>query len=410
MSRIANVELFPVAIPADASWDLDGSADTIVVRVTDDDGVTGIGECDAPATVVRSFLEMPNAHLWSLNIPRLLIGRDPVEITGLWHAMYDATFWPGRRGLGIHALSAVDTALHDLVAKKINTPVYKLMGGARRASLTPYATIFPGMPNGRTIRHVMQRIGEQFETAIKMGFRAVKMEVLFEDLADDRELVALIKEGRGMLGPDITMMVDFGYRWHDWRAAQWVLDRVEACDIFFAEATLQHDDLLGHAKLADHCATRIGGAEAAATRFECREWIEVGKVDVLQPNINRCGGLTEIRRIAQMAEMYGVQVVPHGWKTGITAACGAHFQASTINAPYFEYLSGRLYDSPLRRDLVDFEPPVRDGRMALPEKPGLGIDLNEAVVKRYLIPRTAEDPKTPPARTAVKPPGKRNRK
>ena len=104
-----------------------------------------------------------------------------------------------------------------------------------------------------------------------------------------------------MLGGDVTMMVDFGYRWHDWRDALWTLSRVEDCDVYFAEATLQHDDLDGHRKLAERVETRIGGAEFAATVHECREWLERGGVDVLQPDINRCGGLTEIRRIAELA-------------------------------------------------------------------------------------------------------------
>ncbi len=89
------------------------------------------------------------------------------------------------------------------------------------------------------------------------------------------------------------MMVDFGYRWQDWREALWVLDRLEDCDLYFAEATLHHDDLEGHAKLAARAGTRIGGAEMAATVFECREWLERGRVGVLQPDIGRCGGLTE---------------------------------------------------------------------------------------------------------------------
>jgi L-alanine-DL-glutamate epimerase-like enolase superfamily enzyme len=84
-----------------------------------------------------------------------------------------------------------------------------------------------------------------------------------------------------------------------------------------------------------------------------------------------------------MAELYGVQVIPHGWKTGITAACGRHFQAATPNAPFFEFLSPELYDSPLRRDLVSPEPRVVDGRMSLPEGPGLGITLNEPILERY---------------------------
>ena len=187
-----------------------------------------------------------------------------------------------------------------------------------------------------------------------------------------------------MLGDDITLALDFGYRWRDWHDARWLLERVADCDIYFAEATLQHDDLHGHARLARHSPIRICGAEHAATRWEVREWIEVGQVAVFQPDINRCGGFTEIRRIAEMAELYGVQVVPHGWKTGITAACGRHFQAACPAAPIFEFLSPALYDSPLRRELVTPEPEITDGRMKLPEGPGLGVELNPDAVERYL--------------------------
>ena len=151
------------------------------------------------------------------------------------------------------------------------------------------------------------------------------MEVLFYDLVTDRELVGLIHEGRKMLGDEITMAVDFGYRWHNWHDALFVLERVADANIFFAEATLQHDDLAGHARLAERSSIRIGGAEAAATRFEVREWLTVGKVGVVQPNIGRGGGLTEIRRIADMCELAGAEVVPHGWKTGITSAAGQAF-------------------------------------------------------------------------------------
>ena len=103
----------------------------------------------------------------------------------------------------------------------------------------------------------------------------------------------------------------------------------------------------------------------------------------MQPDINRCGGLTEIRRIADMAELYGVQVIPHGWKTGMTAAAGRHFQAACANAPMIEYVAPELYDLPLRRDLVGPEPKVRDGHMPLPDRPGLGVTLNEQAVAQH---------------------------
>mgnify|MGYP001332463776 CR=1 FL=1 len=387
MPRIASIEVIPIAAPEQARNDLDGTVDTVIVRVVDEDGRYGIGETDAPPTVVKSFIEMPTAHLWSRNLSEILVGADPVELAGLWQRMYEGTFWPGRRGLGMHALSAVDVALYDLAGKQLGLPAYKLMGGARRERLRPYCTIYPGLAHGRSISELMREIERQFDAALAAGFRAVKMEVLFYDLVSDRELAELIRDGRRMLGSDITMAVDFGYRWHHWSDALWVLDRVADCDIYFAEATLQHDDLRGHAELAARSRIRIGGAEAAATRWEIREWLETGRVGVVQPNITRAGGLTEIRRIAELCELYGAQVVPHGWKTGITSAIGRHFQAACPAAPVFEYVSPKVFDSPLRRELVWPEPAVVDGWMELPTAPGLGIELNEDLVARWRIDR-----------------------
>jgi len=388
MPRITKIEVIPLAPPDQRVDDLDGTVETVIVRVFDEDGRFGFGETDAPASVVKSFIEMPTAHAWSRNLGELLIGSDPIEIAALWQKMYEGVFWPGRRGLGIHALSAIDVALHDLAGKQLGLPAYKLMGGARRDRLRPYCTIFPGLAQGRTIDALMTEIERQFKVALSIGFRAVKMEVLFYDLVTDRELVALIRRGREALGDDILMALDFGYRWTNWLDAKWVLDRIADCDIFFAEATLQHDDLAGHARLAAQSPIRICGAEAAATRWEIREWIERGGVSVVQPNVTRSGGLTEIRRIAEMCEMSGVEVVPHGWKTGITSAVGRHFQAACPAAPVFEYISPKVFDSPLRRELVSPEPTIDDGFMALPTGPGLGIELNEEAVKRWRTDRS----------------------
>jgi L-alanine-DL-glutamate epimerase-like enolase superfamily enzyme len=389
MSKIERLEVIPLAAPVQSADDLDGTTETVVVRVFDADGRSGIGETDAPAEVVKSFLEMPTAHLWSRNMSEVLIGADPIELAANWQRMYEGVFWPGRRGLGVHALSAVDVALHDLAGKQHGVPAYKLMGGARRERLRPYCTIYPGLARGRSVETLMAEIGRQFEAALAAGYRAVKMEVLFYDLVTDLELAELIARGRRMLGEGVQMALDFGYRWRNWHDAKRVLDRIQDCDIFFAEATLQHDDLDGHARLAESSAIRICGAEAAATRWEIREWLERGKVGVVQPNITRAGGLTEIRRIAELCELLGAEVIPHGWKTGITAAAGRHFQAACPAAPLFEVVSPQVYDSLLRRELVSPEPEVIDGTMALPEAPGLGIELNEELVQRLRTDRAS---------------------
>jgi L-alanine-DL-glutamate epimerase-like enolase superfamily enzyme len=388
MPRIAKVEAIPLILSDPAADSLDGTTDTLLVRLTDEDGRTGIGECDSPPEATKAFIEMPTAHFWSESMARLLIGADPVEIGALWERLYQNSFYSGRRGLGIHALSGIDIALHDLAGKQLGLPAYKLMGGARRARLRPYCTIYPGLARpGQTARDLMAIIERQFAQAIGLGFRAVKMEVVFFDLVSDAELVELIRDGRRMVGDGITLMLDFGYRWQSWQDARWVLDRVADCNIYFAEATLGHDDLAGHAKLSQASPIRICGAELAATRWEIREWIETGKVSVVQPDISRCGGLTEIKRIAELCELHGVEVIPHAWKTGILAQAGRHFQAACPAAPFFEFISPRVYDSPLRRELVSPEPVVTDGYMDLPEGAGLGIELNEETVERYRADR-----------------------
>jgi L-rhamnonate dehydratase len=385
LSRIAEVEAIPLrATPADPS-DLDGSSETLVVRIFDEDGRGGIGETDAPIGAVGELVLMDDLFDWSRGLRSALLGADPFEIAAVHARLYQETIYHGRRGLGIHALSAVDVALHDLVGKQVGRPAYQLLGGARRDAITPYATIWPGGVKGRSIDEMMDAIGVQFRRALEVGFRAVKMEVLFGDLVSDRELVECIREGRRLLGGEIELAIDFGYRWNDWRSALWVLERLQDCRIYFAEATLQHDDLEGHARLSERVETRVAGAEFAATVHECREWLERGRVDVLQPDVNRCGGLTELKRIADMAALQGALIIPHGWKTGITAAAQRQFQASTANAPYIEMLSPELYASALRAELVQPEPEVRDGRIALPTEPGLGVELVDEAVSRYRV-------------------------
>jgi L-alanine-DL-glutamate epimerase-like enolase superfamily enzyme len=382
---IAKVEAIVLRASLFDVHDLDSSSETVVVRLTDEEGRQGIGEADAAAAAVAGLVLMEDIHAWSRGLAAMLTGRDPFPIRALHAELYASTIWHGRRGLGIHALSAVDVALHDLVGKQLARPVVDLLGGRVRERALPYATIYQGAVAGRTRSELMDVTAMLFERALGLGVQAVKMEVIWGDLVTDRQLVECIREGRKLLGDDVTLLVDFGYRWSDWRDALWVLSRLEDADLFLAEAPLRHDDLPGHRKLAGRVETRVGGAEMAATVHECREWIRGGGVDALQPDVGRCGGLTELRRIAEMAELEGVLVIPHGWKTGITAAAACHFQAATVNAPYFELLHPSLFESPLRRDLARPELEIREGGITVPETPGLGVELDEDAIARYRV-------------------------
>lgn len=381
-TRIVDIDAIVLQAPSDPT-DLDASSETVIVQVTDEAGRTGIGEADAPPAAVRELVLMNDQHAWSRGIANVLVGRDPFSIAALHAELYQATIYFGRRGLGIHALSAVDIALYDLVGKQLGRPAFELLGGARRPYCAPYATVYQGAVNGRSLAEMMTVTSDMLDRSIALGFRAVKLEVLWGELITDRQLVECVREARRQLGDDVTLLVDFGYRWHDWRDALWVLARLEDSRIYLAEATLQHDDLAGHAHLSARVETRVGGAEMAATVFECREWLATGGVDVLQPDVGRCGGLTELRKIAEMAALEGATVIPHGWKTGLTAAANLHFQAATPNVPYVEFFHPSLFDSVMRSHLVEPEPVIENGRIALPSGPGLGVALVPETVARF---------------------------
>ena len=381
-SPIVVVEALPLRVAATGE-DLDGSNDTVVVRISDEEGRTGIGEADAPAEAVASLVLRTDAHAWSRGMAGLLVGRDPVEVGARWDELAAATFYDGNAGLSRHALAAVDIALHDLAGKQLGRPAHALLGGARRERLSVYATLYRAASGHRSATALHEELEGMVGRAKQDGYRAVKYEAIYPNPVSDAEVVSLITRARAVAGDEIELLVDFGYRWRDWRDALWTLNRLEPARLWMAEATLPDGDLGSHAKLAARSETRIGGAELASTLAECRAWLEQGRVDVLQPDVARCGGLTEMRRVADLAALHGVTVVPHNWKTGINAAAARHLHAAASNIPMIEVLPPTLFDSPLRRELVRPEPALEDGTLPLPDAPGLGVELVEDVVDRY---------------------------
>lgn len=369
--------------------DIDSSSETLLIEVIDEEGRVGIGEADTASHAARAIVEMEDLHAWNAGLRGALVGHDPFLISAMWRRMEERTQYVGPSGVARHAMAGVDVALHDLAGQQCGRPIHHLLGGSIREANRPYATVYAGSVNGRSTRALMDSTLMLMERALAEGFRAVKMEVIFQDAVTDAELVECIREGRRLVGDDVTMLVDFGYRWRHWRDALWVISRVSDCDLWLVEAPLQHSDLEGYARLGKRIEPRLGGAELASTLRECADWIQHAKVDVLQPDISRAGGLTEMLRIAQYADLHGVEVVPHNWKTGINAAAARHLQASSPNVPLFEMTTPDLFPSRLRRDLVGPEPKVVDGFMDLPTAPGLGVTLNRSAVDRYAHPTTA---------------------
>ena len=202
--------------------------------------------------------------------------------------------------------------------------------------------------------------------------------------ATDKEIVIYLRKLRTLLGDEIDMMVDFLYRWTDWQAARWTLNQLDDINLYFAEAVLQHDDLEGHRRLAETINIRLCGAEMSTTRFEALEWLKHSGVSVIQSDYNRCGGITELLRIAEMCEIYGAQLMPHNWKTGITSAACRHFIKANKNSTYTEYLHPEFWNGTLIQNLTLNEPEIINGAIEVSEKPGLGIELNIEFIEQLI--------------------------
>jgi len=377
--KITRIEAIPLRVANIDSTANDGAQETIIVRIHTDEGITGIGEVDASASMVKAVLEAPSSHNWSLSFQDMLVGENPLDVERLWDKMYQGTIYTGRRGLVIHAMGAVDLALWDIAGKALGRPVFELLGGPRRPHVVPYASVHPRLSSLQDTERQVQQI---MESVMELKYTAVKLQLVYDNVYTDADIIRLVRKARKIIGDQMTFMIDVGYRWMDSKAAIWTLQQLEDCNLYFVETPLRMDDLDGHARLAAAVTTRIAGAEMLASRWEALDLMDRGKVDVIQPDVGRAGGLTECLRIAKHAKDRGLLCTPHGWKSGLTVAAEIHLSAAMENVPYIEYMVPELWPSVIRRDLVRPEFTPHNGLIELPRTPGLGVELNEEVVER----------------------------
>lgn len=369
--KIKNVEFIPIKVAA-TNW----SEGTVLVKITDENGIYGIGEADGPTECMVEFLNMETEHTWWTNLKEILIGRDPIEFKAIWDDMYEKTRWVGMRGLGIFAISGIDMALYDLVGKQLGVPAYKLMGGKQKDYITPYFTLYPSIACDAPLDDIIEAYIPLIEKAKAKKVKAIKVTVMPNKNITDKEVVQYLRKLREVIGYEINMMVDFLYRWTDWQRAKWTINQLDDIDLYFVEACLQHDDLEGHKKLANSIKPRLCGGEMSTTRFEAREWLDKSDISILQSDYNRSGGITELLRIAEMCDLKGVQLMPHNWKTGITSAACRHYAISNRNSQYVEYLHPDFWNGSLIQNLVLNDPPIIDGKIYVDDKPGYGIEIN----------------------------------
>jgi len=296
----------------------------------------GIGEADTSPYLARTMIDMPSSHLIARGLREVLVGEDPLQIDRLWQLLYRATYHYGRAGVALHVISAIDMALWDIAGKAAGRPVHDLLGVARTHEVSVYASeVMPETAD--EVRAIAERAVADGYGALKLGWGP-----LGQDLHRD---VELLTAARSVLGPRRALMVDGGMA-YTVKSAIALVERVDELDIYWLEEPLAADDYDGFRRLSDAVSIRIAAGEADSGLAPYRRLVEQGHVDVLQPDLARCGGFTVARGIADLARECGFEAVPHCFSTGVLVAASLQFVAALERPSLVGILRSRF---PLRQ-------------------------------------------------------------
>jgi galactonate dehydratase len=308
-----------------------------------------------------------------------LIGKDPFLIEEHWTVMYRAGFY---RGGGIHmsALAGVDQALWDIKGKALNVPVHQLLGGQLRDRIRVYSWIGGDRPADTAA--AARECGARGFTAVKMN--ATEEMQFVDSHAKIDEALARVRAVREAMGPHFGIAVDFHGRVHR-PMAKVLAKELEPYRLMFIEEPVLSEHAEALKEIANHCSTPIALGERLYSRWDFKKILSDGYVDIIQPDPSHAGGITETRKIAAMAEAYDVALALHCPLGPIALAANLQLDAVCYNAFIQEQSLGIHYNA--TNDLLDYlvDPSVfayRDGHVAIPQGPGLGITVNEELVVR----------------------------
>jgi L-alanine-DL-glutamate epimerase-like enolase superfamily enzyme len=346
------------------------SQDAVLVRVRTDTGLEGIGEADASPEVVKAVIDAPFSHNVACGLREILIGENPLETERLWQKMYRRTMYFGRTSVTVAAMAAVDLALWDIKGKHFGEPIHRLLGGKQHDKIKAYASILFGRDGKETAD-----IGRRW---IEAGYQAVKFgwEPMGESEAVDIDLVRGAREGVG----DATLLIDAGCVWD----ARTALARAKAFadyGIGWLEEPLQQNDIQGYVWLRDRSPVAIAAGEGECGSESFRPYIDAGALDVYQVDLCRCG-FTEGSYLIKRVQEIGRRLCNHCYTTPINVAAGVHWLSTSRDAFLFEDC---VEDSALRHQLTNEKVQAEDGYIVVPDRPGLGVTLNEEVVAAHLV-------------------------
>ena len=344
-----------------------------LVEIVADDGTTGWGECFGPAPLNAAIVDAYAARL---------VGRDPLNTEAIWQDLYGAYRDQGQKGLAISSLSGVDIALWDLKGRHFGVPIHRLLGGPLRTSVRAYATGTYRVEHGDPLEYVVDEVARYVE----QGFHAVKIKIGFDVDAD----VELIRACRRRVGPKPRLMLDAN---HGFDAIEAIAlgRRVADQNIDWFEEPVIPEDLAAYREVRRGQPIPVAGGECEYTRWGFRDVFTSGSMDIIQPDTCAAGGISECKKIADMAAAFGVRYVPHVWGTGVALAAALQLLAVlphhplrlTPREPILEFDRS---EHPFRQAVLTMPIEHERGVVQIPDGPGLGIEIERAALTKFRAP------------------------
>lgn len=386
MLKIERMETFVIGDGPGIDPDKGGVEPLACLRIYTDDGLVGTSEVfRVPPGVVQATVGAAETHFG-----RLLIGQQITHPERLWQRMWDSLIHTNRRGWQIIILGALDVAIWDIYGQSLQQPVWQLLGGVQRGvfqthsetrtqKAVPYCTIVSDVWGGE---QMFTQQTKRIERLRELGYRAFKVEPM---MSSPQDVVELTRRSRQLLGPDATLMVDVGYLFNDIPTVSRICRELEEFDIEFFETPFPVDTPEPYARLSELTSIPLAMGEHGVTRWEFLDMMDRGKVSVVQPYMTTCGGLTEAKRIVELALPRGALVCPGNWSTQILGTASVHLAAYSPITPFIEFAAAEVFESPLRRELQDRGLPVVNGEIEFPTKPGIGYPLDDELISLYRI-------------------------
>ena len=354
-----------------------------LVEVETDEGITGWGECFGPGNIA-----LANKYIVEKVIQPLIIGEDPINKEYIWHKVYNLLRDSGQKGMPIQALSGIDIALWDILAKKAKLPLYQLLGGKTNNKIPVYG--YGMMLQKKTVEELCELFKKEANQIKEKNFKAMKMKVGLGP-KDDLKLVSAVREA---IGDNFKLMVDANHAYNK-NDALYVGRGLDEMDIYWFEEPVAPEDYDSYRELKDKLKTNIAGGEAEFTKYGWNQLIKNNCIDIAQPEVCGLGGITEYLKISALAQANFIPIVNHVWGSALSVAVNLHLLTSLPDMPgglfptksmlEFDTTEKNIFITDLAEEKFSILDQVKDkdGFISPLENIGIGINPKKDFIKEY---------------------------